>query len=439
MSESNHCYAVRPRFRQRIAFFISFLITLICAVGLAPVQAIENGTVAIGEPVVGLFYQGDRGIFCSAAVVEPRIVITAHHCIPNAGVDTDYYLNKKIMVSQPGKAITFEVSNQAQVIGIISNKERWTLGLCANGFCDDLNDVAILILDRDYPVPANLKIASLDDVQRFRAIDAPVVTYGYGLISFGKSASGTPYKLNANLQAPNQGGYGIDAFNVSVKGDQNVCGGDSGGPTYVLDGDSIYYLGPTAASRRPSCIQKPITDNGFFGGTFLAAKSKLLIEAQEKVIQIKDEERKASELKLKQEAEAKAAAELKAKQEAEAKVAAELKAKQEAEAKVAAELKAKQEADAKAAAADKAALTKAEAELVAANAALADSQKVNREQASRISAFEEQFRALSESVNTFQTQVSQLDAKLSTALKSLNTANTKIKKICSVKPKPKGC
>ncbi len=162
----------------------------------------------------------------------------------------------------------------------------------------------------------------------------------------------------------------------------------------------------------------------------------------------------AAELKAKQEAEAKAAAELKAKQDADAKVladkaaakiaqdkavadakaAAELKAKQEAEAKAAAELKAKQDA-----AADKAALAKAQSELAAANAALADAQKFNREQAARITSFEEQFKVLSESVATVQNQLSQLNSKLVAALTGLNTANAKIKKICSAKPKPKGC
>jgi hypothetical protein len=150
------------------------------------------------------------------------------------------------------------------------------------------------------------------------------------------------------------------------------------------------------------------------------------------------EAKAAADLKAKQEAEAKAAAELKAKQEAEAKAAAELKAKQEAEAKAAAELKAKQEADAKAAA-DKAALNKAQAELASANAALADSQKVNRELQTQLNSVEAQFKLLSDSVSVIQSQVSQLNSKLAAALAGQNAANAKLKKVCSAKPKPKGC
>ena len=113
-----------------------------------------------------------------------------------------------------------------------------------------------------------------------------------------------------------------------------------------------------------------------------------------------------SQLKLKAEAEAMAAAELKAKQEAEAKAAADLKAKQDA-------------------AADKAALT--------------DAQKVNRELQTQLNSIEAQFKILSDSVSVFQSQILQLNSKLTAALAGQNALNAKLKKICAAKPKPKGC
>ena len=168
----------------------------------------------------------------------------------------------------------------------------------------------------------------------------------------------------------------------------------------------------------------------------------------------------AAELKAKQEAEAKAAAELKAKQEAEAKAAAELKAKQEAEAKAAAELKAKQEADAKAAAeklaADKAlsdansALAKSQSDLRDANSAkttaeaatkqaVSDKETVEANGKAALAQLQTQLSSLNAKMAEMQLQIDSVTAKFTASQKSLATVNAKLKKICAVKPKPKGC
>ena len=313
------------------------LLSLIIAIGLifvvTPAIAIENGEVAIGGPVVGLSFGGGYGSFCSGAMLEPRIVVTAHHCIPTAGYDPDFLSKRSITVSLPGIVLNNLVSDRANVLQIVTKPEFWTMGACANGFCDDLDDVALLIIDRDFPVSTNLKIASAEDLARFRLDRAPVITYGYGLTRYDKS-SFTPMSLTAHLEKPNPGGWGEFTFNISVEGNQNVCSGDSGGPTYVVDGAFIYYLGPTSGTRRPSCLEEPITSSGFYGGTALTYKIDLLYQAQKVVA--------AEMLKAKQEADAraladKAASELKVKQEADAKAkavadkaAAELKVKQAA-------------------------------------------------------------------------------------------------------------
>ena len=336
---------------EKISNFLFFLLlALACVAGQSSAQAIENGAIATGEPVVGLIWEGNQGIFCSGAMLEPRIVITAHHCIPTAGGDADFLLSNKITVYLPGTVLNNVLTDRANVLQIVTKPEMWTVGVCANGFCEDLDDVAFLIIDRDFPVPANLKVATVEDLNRFRSSRATVITYGYGKTGPYTPLSPTPFSLTASLEKPNPGGYGEYAFNVSLEGTQNVCGGDSGGPSYVVEENILYYLGPTSGTRRPSCIQVPHPTSGFYGGTAIAFRPELLSKAKEIAIAVKA----AEELKAKQEAEAKAAAELKAKQEAEAKAAAELKAKQEAEANAVAEkLAAEKLAAAKASAAKK--------------------------------------------------------------------------------------
>lgn len=302
------------------------LVSFILGIGLiftpTPAIAIENGDVAIGGPVVGLSFGDKYGIFCSGAMLEPRIVITAHHCIPTAGGDADFLLTTKITVSSPGIELNNVLSDRADVLHIVTKPEMWTIGACANGFCEDLDDVAFLIINKEFPVPPNLKIASVEDLNRFRSSRATVTTYGYGLTRENKP-SFTPFSLTAHLEKPNPGGYGEYAFNVSLEGTQNVCGGDSGGPSYVVENNVLYYLGPTSGTRRPSCVKTPETSSGFFGGTAIAFRPDLLSKAKEIAMAVKvAADKEYAELKAQQEAEAKIAGELKAKQEAEAKVVA---------------------------------------------------------------------------------------------------------------------
>ena len=207
--------------------------------------------------------------------------------------------------------------------------------------------------------------------------------------------------------------------------------------TFIVSGPTAEEI--KAAADKAAVDLKSKQDAEAKAAAELKAKQEAAAKAAAELKSKQEAEAKAAaELKAKQEAEAKAAAELKAKQEAAVKAAAELKAKQDAEAKAAAELKAKQDAESKAAA-DKAALAKAQSELAAANAALADSQKVNRELQTQLNSVEAQFKILFDSVSVIQGQVSQLNSKLVAALAGQNAANAKLKKVCSLKPKPKGC
>ena len=276
---------------------------------IAPASAIENGEIAIDAPVVGLTFGDNGGIFCSGAMIESRIVATAHHCLPEAGEITDLLTRISISVTSPGANITDSKTERAKVIAIVSKKSAWSIGECEKGFCEDLDDLMFFILDKDFKVPSNLKIANKDDILKFRALKSLVTTFGYGKTTYGGRLQNAPLKMTGKLDEPNPGGYGSFTFNINVTGNQNICSGDSGGPSYVTNEGTLYYLGPTSGTRRPSCIQNAITDNGYYGGTAVAFKENLLEEAKTM----------ARELKLKEEAE------FKAKYEAGLKAAAELK------------------------------------------------------------------------------------------------------------------
>ena len=139
---------------------------------------------------------------------------------------------------------------------------------------------------------------------------------------------------------------------------------------------------------------------------------------------------------------------------------AEFLIKQEAEAKAAAELKAKQEADAKAAAeklaVDKAlsdaksALAKSQSDLRDANSAkttaeaatkqaTSDKETVEANGKAALAQLQTQLSSLNAKMAEMQLQIDSVTAKFTASQKSLATVNAKLKKICAVKPKPKGC
>ena len=141
---------------------------------------------------------------------------------------------------------------------------------------------------------SNLKIATKEDLARFQKNQTPVITYGYGKNGPLRQES-IPYSLRGNLVEPNPGGFGSKSFNISIEGSQNICSGDSGGPTYAIEEGFIYYIGPTSGTRRPSCLAEPIKDPGFFGGTPLAYKLDLFQKAQEEVARFEAAEAKLAD------------------------------------------------------------------------------------------------------------------------------------------------
>ena len=368
--------------------------------------AIEGGKIASGENVVTFVLRNAQTQklslpTCSGSLIAPRIVVTAKHCVVGYNSSITWLINEKWEVTYPGADIQSAELKTAKILSTFANPGEFTT----------TDDIALVVIDREFPVSENLRVATPADMVRLRSAQAPSVTYGYGSTATSNLQTFLPYKIeNKLVQDFPDRSFGLEVFAIQyLQEGSYVCGGDSGGPNYILSESFMYFIGPTGFATRPGCA-KGLVGNFHSGGTAIAYKTNL----------IKDAESYLAGIKI---AEAKAAAELKANQEAEAK-AAELKAKEEAEAK---------------AAADKAALAKAQSELAAANAALADSQRVNRELQTQLNSVEAQLKLLSNSVSVIQGQVSQLNSKLATALAGQSAANAKLKKVCSAKPKPRGC
>jgi V8-like Glu-specific endopeptidase len=291
--------------------------------------AIEGGKSATSENVVSFVLRNPvTGTLslptCSGGMISPRIVVTAKHCVEGYNSSITWLINKNWEVTYPGTDIESKSLITARIVNIIARPGEFSTQ----------DDIALIVIDRDFPLPVNLRVANAEDMTRLRNLEASSITYGYGSTATSNLQTYLPYKIENKLvrDFPDRS-WGQEVFAIKyLSSSAYICGGDSGGPNIIESGGYSYYIGPTGFATRPGCA-KGLEGNFHSGGTAIAYKTDLLSEAEMVVEKMKtDELRAAAELKAQQEEMAKAAAELKARQEAEAKAAAELKAKQEAEA-----------------------------------------------------------------------------------------------------------
>ena len=264
-------------------------------------SAIEGGESAIGENVITMIGRSSSGQIyqqCSGTVIALRLVVTAKHCF--LMYNSEHVLGSLTEIAFPGSDLnkTFET---AKILKVITTPGNYVV---------NSDDLAIVITAANLPVLGNVRLASKDDIERFRITNPKVVTLGYGSNALSQGMQKTPLKI-INKFVSNHNNIPSESFSVEYTSDASyICGGDSGGPSYVIEDDVMVYIGPTSSANREGCAYGVRGGPFRVSGSAIAFKDALLVTAQEilKEFQLKEE----LEAKAKAETEAKNAAEVSA-------------------------------------------------------------------------------------------------------------------------------
>lgn len=201
---------------------------------LIPVSAnaIYDGESATGDKYVVATYENG----CSATAIAPRILAMAQHCPAIVGQTKYVYPGENKNSSKNAKVLATFVPTG----NFLGGREY---------------DIMLVIVDQELPVSSKIKIATEQDIARWRVNQTPIIVYGYGQTK-SDTFSDTANKASFYISSLSDLGNGISPSYTSVlslnptNGTSQICNGDSGGPSYVFEDDQVFYVGANISSNK---------------------------------------------------------------------------------------------------------------------------------------------------------------------------------------------
>lgn len=220
--------------------------------------------------------------WCSGAVVHPHIVITDAHCVYNKEISPKAIIKPGWKVSYPGVEVGSNMEKASEIISSFHLSLNWyknhdcpEVPIAPTPTCSPIGDIAALVIKDPLPVPSDLKIASIPEVENMRLNQSEIIGFGYGLtdkVPLDKTIPMIVNKypiVNYSKIIPNvrNGGDVPKKYNgiwpnlvlhAEHKLGESSCSGDSGGPFYVKQNGFMYYIGTNAGTNWGMCTEVPV-------------------------------------------------------------------------------------------------------------------------------------------------------------------------------------
>ena len=241
-----------------------------------PSAAVENGLSALGDPNAIAVNLG-----ASAFLYSPRIVLTTNH--NNVDMDSDRI--KSNVYGFPGQPVNSngEKVNGLQILHAPGYLDRTAFS--GGNVFSRKDDFAVIILEKSLPMTNVVKIASAEQISKWKQEKAEVKMVGYGIQNaemrklvddhtkppprIDPSILTTRFLSDAEAQAilrgslPPGGTYLDDMYFELKPGIPSVCDNDSGSGWFVEEGSTRYYLGAASSAWGiPNCGR-----NGIWGSS----------------------------------------------------------------------------------------------------------------------------------------------------------------------------